>query len=292
MTQDATRVLLVAVEGSGDLDAACEDLSALTEHADLRVVDDDLAVINSEICRASSKHVAVLPAGSLILDEGWLGHVTTFLERRRDAGLVGIGGFHTIDRDGRCLDPVEGDRRGWRDAQPVGRFTEVVAAGPAGWIMRSGDNLFDEAFERMCLASCADLSLQYHKQGLKVFSVDLDLRPVVVEDRPEEAERFARKWSTLLPLEHKYGEETRLTDSVERLKREIAGMETRHSDAESVCRDAMEHSMEAAARQEAIAARARSLESVWASNGARLARLSSLAAEIEDGMRDGGDREL
>jgi glycosyltransferase involved in cell wall biosynthesis len=194
--------------------------------------------INQALELLSEEYIAVLRSDVLLYDEGWLENIVDFLRRRKDVGLVGIAGWHSITEEGApdLLTPVF-KLRGHPDSnKPTWRFTEVAAIDDAGWVMRNAGFKLSEDYCDTSLFAL-DLSLKYIEAGFRVYVAAVEF--AYAEDREDIARRFAlaqtdhgedmygmreearlamrTKWEGLLPLTRGFYDEAYVMNKVEEL---------------------------------------------------------------------------
>ena len=175
--------------------------------------------MNQGLELAEGKYVAVLHNDILIFEEGWLDHIIEFMEKRPDVGLVGLSGWHSIERDGSIAGNVlEVDREGWRPDQPVWRFTESAAVDGTGWVTRNGISVIDKKYGDMVNGASVDLSLRIRESGLEVHSANMEVTSQS-HPHPPEVEAGARKivsekWQRLLPVRRGYADEKRFLEKI------------------------------------------------------------------------------
>ena len=246
--------------------------------------------INQGLDLAEGEYICVLHNDLLVYDEGWLDHVIEFMERRKDVGLVGLGGRHGIQEDGSPdLRTTVIELRGYpKHYMPTWRFTEVAIIDGLGWVMRNIGLKLEESFGMMHFYDL-DLSLQYIESGSKVYVAAIDiwhmaedlehsarsdedyLRSVGGDDdefSDEVREKFRRKWSHLLPIWRGYRDEV-LIDQI--------------ADDNKQLREAVRSGQEyAAGLAEELRLKTEELEreSAEIANGAEYARI--LEAELEN----------
>jgi glycosyltransferase involved in cell wall biosynthesis len=244
--------LIIVSNGFDDHDCIKE---SYPEHLVENPVDVEMArSINEGLELSNSEYVAVLRGDVLLHDEGWLENIITFLRRRKDVGLVGIAGWHSITEEGtpELMTPVL-KLRGHPDSnKPTWRFTEVAAIDSAGWVMRNtGLRLSEEFLDSGLFA--LDLSLQFIKAGFRIYvaaiefslteaSENIDKRSAFAQadngedlfEIPEEALLDMRmKWEELLPLTRGFYDEAYVMNKVE----ELAGIRTEFWNLEKYTRE-------------------------------------------------------
>jgi glycosyltransferase involved in cell wall biosynthesis len=255
--------------------------------------------INQGLELAEGKYVAVLHNDILIYDDGWLDHIITFMERRPDVGLVGLGGWHSIKEDGTASDNVmEVDRKGWRDDQPVWRITEVAAVCGTGWVARNGSVRLDESFDQMLNACAVDMSLRYRDMGFKVHCVSVDMDSAwFVDDSGVEQDgqnMLADKWSGVLPVSRRCVDEKRSYEEISGLLQEKDRLVEVNDELMGRYRELLGELTEVNSELEEIAKQARNLEGSLQVDSAELSRLAGRMGRLESvtGFAgDSGDRE-
>lgn len=279
-TPGGTPIVINYLEHNGAPGSVFEQLNAVTDDYSLVLIDngsgdhnclkglnpahliknpDNAFVfgINSALKLLPDEFVAVLRNDVLILDEGWLDNIVSFLERRPDVGLVGIAGWHSVSEKGvpDLMTPVS-RLRGHPDSnKPTWRFTEVAAIDDPGWVMRNTGIRLSEDIGDAFLS--VDLSLQYINSGFRVYVAALDFshtgnrdvaadrfsfardhRDVVDNATHEGARLYMRnKWDGVLPLTRGFTDESYVMNKVEELARQVMQLE-----AENAAKaDALEH---------------------------------------------------
>jgi glycosyltransferase involved in cell wall biosynthesis len=143
--------------------------------------------INQGLEVAEGEYVAVLHSDVLIYDDGWLEEIVDFMESRRDAGLVGLQGAHTVKADGRFdletnVVPHRGAVPG--SMRPTWRFTQVAMIDGVGWVMRNVGLRLDERYGLMHCYD-VDLALQYIDAGFSVYERATDFQHEIQEEGEE-----------------------------------------------------------------------------------------------------------
>ena len=207
--------------------------------------------INQGLDLAEGEYICVLHNDLLVYDEGWLDHVIEFMERRKDVGLVGLGGRHGIQEDGSPdLRTTVIELRGYpKHYMPTWRFTEVAIIDGLGWVMRNIGLKLEESFGMMHFYDL-DLSLQYIEKGYKVFIAAVDVWHMAENQKQstrsrddylkavggnddcyyeEVREKFRSKWQHMLPIwrgerddAYQYYQESRY-DRLEAEYKEVGG---------------------------------------------------------------------
>jgi len=186
--------------------------------------------INQGLEVADGEYVAVLHNDLLIFDEGWLDHIIEFMERRRDVGLVGLGGRHTINADGMYDNDttVAGTGSLPLSYKPTWRLTEVATIDGLGWVMRNIGLRLDESFGLMHFYDL-DLSLQFIDAGYRVYVAAVDITHLADDNErstrshsdyldriggddssyfDEVQEKFRKKWQHMLPITRGFKDES------------------------------------------------------------------------------------
>jgi glycosyltransferase involved in cell wall biosynthesis len=203
--------------------------------------------INQGLEVADGEYVAVLHNDLLIFDEGWLDHIIEFMERRRDVGLVGLGGRHTINADGMYDNDttVAGNRDLPFSYKPTWRLTEVATIDGLGWVMRNIGLRLDESFGLMHFYDL-DLSLQFIDAGYRVYVAMVDIRHLADDNErstrsrsdyldriggddssyfDEVQEKFRKKWQHMLPITRGFKDESSAYQRIAELYEWLDGLQ-------------------------------------------------------------------
>jgi hypothetical protein len=291
---EAVSLLLVCVEKASSL-GICERLDPVASRCPkivvggsrsqgvthVEAVDSQLIpAVNSGLATVNTEYVAVLDGRMTFIEPGWLGHGVAFLEHRPDAGLVSLGGWHSVGADGECGHPTdEVDLRGWKADKPVWRFTEVAAARGAGVVMRSADGLrLDESMPSLA-AAFVDLSLGCIYSGTRVYSENAEHQFPAGRDEDLRPGLLASRWAGILPVERWYADEESGAGEIDSLNREIEERLELNAALEARCRNSAEEWSSMALRLEDLGNEARALEAEHAANAEEISRLTRLVEE-------------
>lgn len=252
---------------------------------------------------AEGDYVAVLHNDLLIFDEGWLDHIIEFMERRRDVGLVGLSGRHTINADGMYDNDttVAGNRDLPISYKPTWRLTEVATIDGLGWVMRNTGFRLDESFGLMHFYDL-DLSLQYIEAGYRVYSAAVDLTHLAdtyerstrsrsdyldrigSDDKSyfdEVHEKFRKKWQHVLPITRGFQDESSAYQRIDELFELVDDMRDYMDELGRYIKELETEEKKKGAEIEKTARYARMLANENSKKTAELEKLGKYVAELE-----------
>jgi hypothetical protein len=273
---DGVAVLLV-----GDRSGRPWPVDAATAGARLIVPEFDIAGLNRAIAETAGEFIVLIDSRLVLFEDEWLEHALAFMKRRPDVGLVGLGGWHEVDAEGRCRDPVHKvDCNGWRADSPVGRFSQVTAVGAGGLVARRDVLRLDESFHYLA-AALVDLSLRCLHDGIPVYSEYVEVAVPEREADPE-AEKLSEKWKDLLPIERRYPDERLAAAEVAGLNREVDLVLELKEKLGDEYRGALASSKSKKDKLAEMAATARSLEAEYKTLGDEIEGLGARARELQE----------